>query len=888
MLQQTLRRARWASIAACLATETLCAQPSCGPQWLADNGAPGVVGTLRAVTFWDPDGAGSLQPWTIVGGSISAAGSTSVSNIAGWDPNNQVWRSLGSGVTGGLGAQVTALTTLPGGDLIAAGTFTTAGGATVNNIARWNGTSWSALGTGVNGLVWSLAVTAAGEVIAGGEFTTASGTAASRIARWSGSAWSALGAGMNDAVTGVLVHPSGDIYATGGFTVAGGVAANFVARWNGTTWSGLGSGLGAAGYALHHWNGEVVAGGEFTSAGGVTALKVAKWNGTVWSALGTGLNASARAFVTDSSGGLVVGGGFTTAGGQAAGRVATWSGTSWTAMGSGMDAVVFGLAQRGGSVTAVGSFTTADGKSRRGVATKFGTSDWDDLADNSVHMWIKAVALAPDGSVVAGGEKMDGSGFGRVQRWNGLTWTTVGGDFNDAVDAIVVLADGEVVAGGGFTSIGGVAASRVARWNGSAWAAMGAGLSTAVRSLYRHSNGQVLAGGLNRLSAWNGSGWTTVSSAIAGEILAVSQHPNGDIVVGGAMQIATSSGTASAIARWNGTSWNPYLDVIEGLGLTRSGGTPIVRAISWLGNGNMIVAGTFSAAGGLSALNIASWDGQLWSNLGGGVGSDAYSLHVRPDGELVVGGFFGEASGVSGTACIAGWNGTAWRAFATGLNGFVNAIQTLPASGEMVCGGGFSVPGPVTPASNFARWTEAAPPWIALQPAPAGVLPGASAVFSGSAAAGFFAQTHQWQMETGVGSGTFAPLPAGPIAGGGGAIASISTPMPVYQNMATPSTLTITNVTAALHNRRVRLVVTTACGSATSQAALLSVTPPPCYPNCDASTGTPLLTSNDFQCFLNRFAAGDSYANCDGSSGTPQLTSNDFQCFLNRFAGGCP
>ncbi|MBX3377803.1 MAG: hypothetical protein KF678_12465 [Phycisphaeraceae bacterium] len=63
--------------------------------------------------------------------------------------------------------------------------------------------------------------------------------------------------------------------------------------------------------------------------------------------------------------------------------------------------------------------------------------------------------------------------------------------------------------------------------------------------------------------------------------------------------------------------------------------------------------------------------------------------------------------------------------------------------------------------------------------------------------------------------------------------------------------------------------------------------PPPCYANCDGSTGSPRLTSNDFQCFLNRFASGDTYANCDGSNGVPMLTSNDFQCFLNKFASGC-
>ncbi|MBX3377249.1 MAG: hypothetical protein KF678_09640 [Phycisphaeraceae bacterium] len=61
----------------------------------------------------------------------------------------------------------------------------------------------------------------------------------------------------------------------------------------------------------------------------------------------------------------------------------------------------------------------------------------------------------------------------------------------------------------------------------------------------------------------------------------------------------------------------------------------------------------------------------------------------------------------------------------------------------------------------------------------------------------------------------------------------------------------------------------------------------PCYPNCDNSTSAPLLTANDFQCFLNKYAQADTYANCDGSTGSPLLTANDFQCFLNRYAVGC-
>ncbi|MBX3376249.1 MAG: hypothetical protein KF678_04515 [Phycisphaeraceae bacterium] len=63
---------------------------------------------------------------------------------------------------------------------------------------------------------------------------------------------------------------------------------------------------------------------------------------------------------------------------------------------------------------------------------------------------------------------------------------------------------------------------------------------------------------------------------------------------------------------------------------------------------------------------------------------------------------------------------------------------------------------------------------------------------------------------------------------------------------------------------------------------------PACYTNCDGSTATPVLSANDFVCFLNKFASADPYANCDGSTGSPLLTANDFQCFINRFVTGCP
>ncbi len=60
-----------------------------------------------------------------------------------------------------------------------------------------------------------------------------------------------------------------------------------------------------------------------------------------------------------------------------------------------------------------------------------------------------------------------------------------------------------------------------------------------------------------------------------------------------------------------------------------------------------------------------------------------------------------------------------------------------------------------------------------------------------------------------------------------------------------------------------------------------------CYPNCDASTTSPVLNVADFTCFLQRFASGDAYANCDQSTTAPSLNVADFTCYLQRFAAGC-
>ena len=76
--------------------------------------------------------------------------------------------------------------------------------------------------------VYALAVSGS-DVYAGGYFTSAGGSTATNIAKWNGSSWSALGSGLNSYVL-ALAESGNDVYAGGGFTTAGGKVSAFIAR----------------------------------------------------------------------------------------------------------------------------------------------------------------------------------------------------------------------------------------------------------------------------------------------------------------------------------------------------------------------------------------------------------------------------------------------------------------------------------------------------------------------------------------------------------------------------------------------------------------------------------------------------------------------------------
>lgn len=313
---------------------------------------------------------------------------------------------------------VYALAVATDGTLYAGGGFTRAGDVTAWHVARWDGASWSALGSGLNGTVASLCLDAEGNLYVGGSFTTAGGISANNIAKWDGSRWSALGSGTGSSVEAIAVDGSGNVYAAGMFGTAGGRPANAIAKWNGSSWSTLGSGVnGILNTLAVDRAGNVFAGGLFSTAGGVIAANVARWDGSRWWPLGSGTNDHVHSLAFDAAGRLVAGGSFTVAGGTPAPYVARWGGASWSALGSELTKSVYDL-------------------------------DVD-----------------ASGDVYAGGFPLPVDNL--VSRWDGSAWSPLGGEYagtNGTVYALRLAPSGLYV-GGQFTLGGGPTATHIARYD---------------------------------------------------------------------------------------------------------------------------------------------------------------------------------------------------------------------------------------------------------------------------------------------------------------------------------------------------------------------------------------------------------------------------------------
>lgn len=291
-------------------------------------------------------------------GSLVAAGHTVAGyNIMRWTGSDWI------GIPGGPAGDIVALAEF-GGDLFAVGAF---------GIEAWDGTSWSVPGGNIDGVVTCLA-SHQGNLYAGGNFGLAGNTVANFIARWTGSTWSAVknpspnnfNPGPNNEVLSLLSR-NDSLFVGGRFTeIAYGDTMTFflpdttftrqmdfiletprLALWVGGgsgNWSNDGSvpidtntvrirgvfGAGVDGdvVSLFSFGSQLVVGGTFGGVDGVPANNAAFWESGTWSSIGAGLGGTMYTPTVwtglEFQGSLFVGGGFQTAGSSPSNFIAQW------------------------------------------------------------------------------------------------------------------------------------------------------------------------------------------------------------------------------------------------------------------------------------------------------------------------------------------------------------------------------------------------------------------------------------------------------------------------------------------------------------------------------------------------------------------------------------
>jgi hypothetical protein len=391
------------------------------------------------------------------------------------------------------------------------------------------------------------------------------------------------------------------------------------------------------------------------------------------------------------------------------------------------------------------------------------------------------------------------------------------------------------------------------------------------------------------VAKWTGTGWVAVGDISYGvhDLVAYDDGAGTKLYACGEFIFGPFMTPIVGIARWNGAAWES------------PGASTVTRAFALAvfdedgpgpGRPALFLGGNFSAVGGVPARAVARWDGQVWTEVGGGIwvsqgglyAGTVRTLAVHNDGSgpaLYAGGQFDHASNA---ACIniAKWAGTAWAAVGEGV--YINyspGLQVLRSfddgSGPTLYAGG-SLLESTYPfySTNIRRWR--AGHWETV----AGGLTGGTAgvraleVFDdggGSAliAGGDFSSTLRkltpagWVdvfpvlqstnvYDGGVHELKQVDLGHGPVLLAGGGLVGIDLPTGIYSD---------------------NIVELRGC---------------PCYANCDRSSAAPILNVADFICFMNRYSTGDPWANCDGSTAQPVLNVADFICFGNKFAAGCP
>jgi hypothetical protein len=228
------------------------------------------------------------------------------------------------------------------------------------------------------------------------------------------------------------------------------------------------------------------------------------------------------------------------------------------------DRGVTGIPHTSGNVFAVAASPTyyAIGGSFTGgvlIRTRSATT-WTNLSTDASVLALLFVPPStgfPQGRLIAGGSFT--TPFPRIAQYDlaTSTWLSLGtsAGASAAVNALAVGPDGQIYAGGAFSSIGGVSANGIARWDGTTWQPLGAGVNSSVTAMrfqgqflyvagaFTTAGGNAVTGGVAR---WDGS-WSGLPNFVnPGTSNALVFDRDGVLYVG----ITTSPW----LLRWDGTA----------------------------------------------------------------------------------------------------------------------------------------------------------------------------------------------------------------------------------------------------------------------------------------------------------------------------------------------
>ncbi len=355
---------------------------------------------------------------------------------------------------------------------------------------------------------------------------------------------------------------------------------------------------------------------------------------------------------------------------------------------------------------------------------------FDPGADNS---HIMALAIQTDGKVVVGGgfATLGGGGTGTASRNfigrlnpDGTIDNSFDPGANQGVFALAVQPDGKILVGGAFTMLGGggtgtTERSHIGRLNadGSLDASFNPGASDNIYSLAVQADGKILVGGIfatlggaprnliGRLNA-DGSLDATFDPGANNSVRIVLPQPDGRIIVGGGFTTLGGGGTGSTMRNHLGRlnadgSIDPGFDP----GMNSPGPEDSVFTCALQPDGKIVVGGSFTMLGGggsgttpRNRIGRLNADGTLDTTFDPGADAHVLVLVIQPDGRILVGGFFstlgGGGTGTTTRNFVGRLNadGSLDSAFNPGANNWVEAFAVQP-DGKILISGYFTTLG---------------------------------------------------------------------------------------------------------------------------------------------------------------------------------------------------